>query len=67
MRPITAKGGITGTDLPTVRGKGKLVMVMSGFKLYEDDVKRLDKLCRTLGMTRSEWIGWQINRSLGNE
>lgn len=64
MRPITAKGG---EGLPKVRGKGKLVTVMAGFKLYEDDVKRMDKLCKTLGMTRSEWMKWQISRSLGNE
>lgn len=29
MRPITAKGGITGTDLPRVRGK-----VMSKYMEY---------------------------------
>lgn len=67
MRPITCKGGITGTDLPRVRGKGKLTIVRAGFKLYEDDIKAMDKLCKNLGMTRSEWMKWQINRSLGNE
>lgn len=67
MRPLTAKGGITGTDLPRFRSRGHLTTVRVSIKLYDEDIKAMDKLCKTLNMTRSEWICWQVNRSLGNE
>lgn len=69
MRPITCKGGITGTDLPRVRGKVKIkyVSMRPRFKLDEVDVKAMDKVCKNLGISRSEWMRRQISRALGND
>lgn len=69
MRPITCKGGITGTDLPRVRGKVRIkyVSMRPRFLLDEVDVKALDKICKHMGISRSEWMRRQVSRSLGND
>lgn len=67
MRPITAKGGITGTDLPALRKKGKLIDLRPHFKLREDDYKALQRVCKQYDVSMSEWIRRQVVRSLGNE
>ena len=69
MRPITAKGGITGTDLPRGSGKVKIkyVSMRPRFRLDEVDVKAMDKICKHMGISRSESMRRQISRSLGNE
>ena len=67
MRPITAKGGITGTDIPAPRGKGRPTSLRPRFTLYEADYKRLQKVCKLLDMSMSEWIRKQVLRALGNE
>ena len=69
MRPITAKGGITGTDLPRVTGKAKIkyISMRPRFNLAEVDVKAMDKVCKRMVLSRSEWMRRQVSRSLGNE
>ena len=69
VRPITAKGGITGTDLPRVTGKAKIkyISMRPRFNLAEVDVKAMDKVCKRMVLSRSEWMRRQVSRSLGNE
>lgn len=67
MRPITAKGGITGTDLPASRGKGKLISLRPRFKVCESDMKALERICKIQNISKSEWIRIRVLRALGND
>lgn len=70
MRPITAKGGITGTDLPRVRGKVKekdTETVSVRFKLTKSDMKAIAKLASTLGMTLPQFAKLKLRQAVNPE
>ena len=69
MRPITAKGGITGSDLPAPRGRVKIAMVelRPKFKIDSVDHKALLRVCKLMDISVSEWIRRQTMRALGND
>ena len=69
MRPITAKGGITGSDLPAPRGRVKIAMVelRPKFKIDSVDHKALLRVCKLMDISVSEWLRRQTLRALGNE
>lgn len=67
MRPITAKGGISGTDyMPRLKPK-KMVELRPKFSITEVDHKALLRVCKIMDISVSEWIRRQVTRSLGNE
>ena len=68
MKPITAKGGITGSDLPSPRGRVKIkqVELRPRFKIDEVDHRALLNICKHMNISVNEWVRRQCSRALGN-
>lgn len=61
------RGGIAGSELPRPLPKKKMVELRPKFSISETDHKALQRACKLLDISVSEWIRRQVNRGLGNE